>query len=59
MKTSKIWEDYMRFRAPWGSPEHLSIYRGQLATILKDIPEPSHCRVFREKFRSVYVMKGV
>ena len=25
----------------------------------KDIPEPSHSRVFREKFRSVYVVKGV
>ena len=25
----------------------------------KDIPEPSHGRVFREKFRSVYVVKGV
>ena len=25
----------------------------------EDIPEPSHGRVFREKFRSVYVVKGV
>ena len=25
----------------------------------KDIPEPSHSRVYREKFRSVYVVKGV
>ena len=25
----------------------------------KDIPEPSHGRVLREKFRSVYVVKGV
>ena len=25
----------------------------------KDIPEPSHGRVFCEKFRSVYVVKGV
>ena len=25
----------------------------------KDIPEPGHGRVFREKFRSVYVVKGV
>ena len=24
----------------------------------KDIPEPSRGRVFREKFRSVYVVKG-
>ena len=26
---------------------------------LEDIPEPSHGRVFREKFRSVHVVKGV
>ena len=25
----------------------------------EDIPEPSHGRVFREKFRSVYVVKGI
>ena len=25
----------------------------------EDIPEPSHGRVFREKFRFVYVVKGV
>ena len=25
----------------------------------EDIPEPSYGRVFREKFRSVYVVKGV
>ena len=25
----------------------------------EDIPEPSHGRVFREKFRSVYVVTGV
>ena len=24
----------------------------------KDIPEPSHSRIFREKFRSAYVVKG-
>ena len=24
-----------------------------------DIPEPSHGRVFREKFHSVYVVKGI
>ena len=32
---------------------------GQLALTYEDIPDPSHGRVFREKFRSVYVAKGV
>ena len=34
-------------------------FGGQLAPTPKDIPDPSHGRVFREKFRSVYVVKGV
>ena len=32
---------------------------GQLTPTPEDILEPSHGRVFREKFRSVYVVKGV
>ena len=32
---------------------------GQLTPTPEDIPESSHGRVFREKFRSVYVVKGV
>ena len=34
-------------------------FGGQLAPNYKDIPDPSHGRIFREKFRSVYVVKGV
>ena len=34
-------------------------FGGQLAPTPEDIPEPSHSRVFCEKFRSVYVVKGV
>ena len=32
---------------------------GQLTPTPEDIPEPSHGRVSAEKFRSVYVVKGV
>ena len=35
------------------------IWWGHPAPNLKDIPEPSHGRVLREKFHSVYVVKGV
>ena len=40
---------------------HVSTYAagGQLTPTPEDIPEPSHSRVFREKFHSVYVVKGV
>ena len=34
-------------------------FGGQLAPTPKDILEPSHGRVFREKFCTVYVMKCV
>ena len=37
----------------------LVYFRGLLAPNPKDIPEPSHCRVFREKFLCVNVVKGV
>ena len=40
---------------------HVSTYAagGQLTPNPWGYPEPSHGRVFREKFRSVYVVKGV
>ena len=50
LKTIKL---ILRFRAPWGNP-------GRCWPLTpKNIPEPSHGTVFREKFRSVYVVKGV
>ena len=37
----------------------LSVFRGQPLPTPKDIPEPSHGRVFREKFHFVNVVKSV
>ena len=43
----------------WENHEsRLSNFGGQLAPNPMDIPDPSHGKVFREKFRSVYVVKG-
>ena len=50
----------LRFRAPRGKPGALQHILGvSWPPTRKDIPEPSHGRVLREKFRSVYVVKGI
>ena len=52
LDVTSVWSE-----TPWVSFEY--ILGVSWPPTPKDIPEPSHGRVFREKFRSAYVSKGV
>ena len=54
---SSTYDFGLPLREPWVSLEYISGVSWPPTP--EDIPDPSHGRVFREKFCSVYVVKGV
>ena len=55
-KVIGVGRDSERLGGTWGASVY---FWGQLTPTAKDIPEPSHGRVFRDKCHSFYVVKSV